>query len=133
MNPLLQGGAVTTAEDYMRFLTMLAQRGTFEGHRILSAGAVDAMETVQTLGKPMAYLPPGAMPGMQYALGNWCEGWSADGRCTLVSSPGAFGTYPWIDRQNGLYGIFFLRDRLPRVADHLLKARSEVIGSRPVR
>ena len=28
LNPLLQGGVVTTADDYLRFLTMLAQRGT---------------------------------------------------------------------------------------------------------
>ena len=54
-NPLLQGGVVTTADDYMRFLEMLARRGMFAGSRVLSAGAVDAMETVQTLGKPMAY------------------------------------------------------------------------------
>ena len=30
LNPLLQGGVVTTADDYLRFLTMLAQRGTYE-------------------------------------------------------------------------------------------------------
>lgn len=128
-NPLLQGGAVTTADDYMRFLEMLARRGMIAGNRVLSTGAVEAMETVQTLGKPMAYLPPGARPGMQYALGNWCERWTDGGECTLVSSPGAFGTYPWIDRQSGVYGIFFLHDRLPRVVEHLLKARSAIIRS----
>ena len=30
LNPLLQGGVVTTADDYLRFLTMLAQRGTYK-------------------------------------------------------------------------------------------------------
>ena len=126
-NPLLQGGVVTTADDYMRFLEMLARRGMFAGNRVLSTGAVEAMETVQTLGKPMAYLPPGARAGMQYALGNWCERWNDGGGCTLVSSPGAFGTYPWIDRQSGVYGIFFLHDRLPRVVEHLMKARAAII------
>ncbi len=128
LNPLFQGGVVTTANDYMRFLTMVVQRGMFDGHRILSAEAVETMETAQTLGMPMAYMPPGADPGMQYALGNWCERWGADGRCSLVSSPGALGTYPWIDRQSGMYGIFFLRDRFTRVAKHLLKARSAITG-----
>jgi CubicO group peptidase (beta-lactamase class C family) len=128
LNPLLQGGVVTTADDYMRFLTMVAQRGLFAGRRILSEEAVDAMETAQTLGIPMAYLPPGAKPGMQYALGNWCERWNDAGRCSLVSSPGALGTYPWIDRQSGIYGIFFLRDRFTRVSGRLTKARSSIIG-----
>jgi hypothetical protein len=76
----------------------------------------------------MAYKPPGAgHGGPQYALGNWCERWSADRRCTLVSSPGAFGTYPWIDRQSGLYGIFFTRTRLPRIVDDLVRARTAIL------
>ncbi|HEX4273344.1 MAG TPA: serine hydrolase domain-containing protein, partial [Rhizomicrobium sp.] len=36
-NPNLQGGAMTTADDYGRFLTMLAAGGIYQGHRILSA------------------------------------------------------------------------------------------------
>ena len=128
LDPLLQGGVVTTAQDYARFLTMLAQDGSADGKRILSTGAVDAMETAQTLGLPMAYKPPGAgHGGPQYALGNWCERWSADRRCTLVSSPGAFGTYPWIDRQSGLYGIFFTHARLPRIVDDLVRARTAIL------
>jgi CubicO group peptidase (beta-lactamase class C family) len=135
LNPLLQGGVVTTADDYMRFLGMLAQNGIGNGHRILSPGAVDAMETVQTLGKPMAYLPPGMASGakngqqLQYALGNWCEKWDANLRCTLVSSAGAFGTYPWVDRQSGLYGIFFTRERLTNVAANYLRARAAILAA----
>lgn len=127
LNPLLQGGVVTTADDYMRFLTMLAQHGKYEGRQILSAKAVDEMETIQTLGLPMAWVPPGAKASMQYALGNWCEAWEADGKCTLVSSPGAFGTFPWIDRTHGLYGIFFVKDRLPHIAQNLNEARMAII------
>ena len=122
-NPNLQGGLVTTAEDYAKFLTMLAANGLYRGRRILSPAAVAALETAHTLNIPMAYLPPGARGGGHYALGNWCEVVVANGRCTLVSSPGAFGTYPWIDRTTGLYGIFFMRYRLPRVADNLREAR----------
>lgn len=134
LNPLLQGGVVTTADDFMRFLTMLAQGGRVGDRQILSAQAIDVMETAQTLGKPMAYKPPGAVrgaqsDGVQYALGNWCETWDAQHRCKLVSSPGAFGTFPWIDRQSGLYGIFFTRTRLPKVVDQFLAARKAVIGA----
>lgn len=128
-NPLLQGGVVTTADDYMRFLTMLAQHGRYGGRQILSVRAVDAMEKVQMLGKPMAYRPPGARDrATQYALGNWCERWTEAGDCTLVSSPGAFGTFPWIDRTSGTYGIFFVDSRLPRVAAYFYKARDAILA-----
>ncbi|HEX3487166.1 MAG TPA: serine hydrolase domain-containing protein [Micropepsaceae bacterium] len=127
-NPLLQGGVVTTADDYMRFLGMLADHGRFAGRQILSTKAVDAMETIQTLGKPLAYVPPGAMGNAQYALGNWCERWTAGGHCTLVSSPGAFGTFPWIDWQTGTYGIFFMRDRLPGAVANFARARRAIIA-----
>jgi CubicO group peptidase (beta-lactamase class C family) len=130
-NPLLQGGVVTTAQDYMRFLTMLAQRGRFGVHQILSPQAVEMMETAQTIDKPMAWMPHGAIRHAQYALGNWCETWTADSRCTLVSSPGAFGTFPWIDRQSGLYGIFFMNERLPQVLPDVVKARKFILSATP--
>jgi len=131
-NPLLQGGVVTSASDYLKFLTMLAGDGRFEGRQVLSRTAVEEMERLQTGGAKMAWLPPGVDGGgrgIGYALGNWCEAWDADGRCTLVSSPGAFGTYPWIDRKSGLYGIFFERHRLPKVATEVKAARALAMGA----
>jgi CubicO group peptidase (beta-lactamase class C family) len=128
LNPLLQGGAVTTADDYMRFLTMLAAGGRIDGHQILSAQAVQEMEVVQTLGLAKGYLPPGAGSKGEYALGNWCEQHDADRNCTLVSSPGAFGTLPWIDRSTGTYGIFFLKDLLVRTGRHLRAARAAAMS-----
>jgi CubicO group peptidase (beta-lactamase class C family) len=123
-NPNLQGGAITTADDYGRLLTMLASNGLYQGRRILSAHAVDEMEQAQTRGLPMMFEPQGgAEQGLQYALGNWCGDVAKNGDCTLVASPGALGTYPWIDRTNGLYGIFFMRRRMPLVEKDIQAAR----------
>lgn len=131
-NPNLQGGAVTTAEDYGRFLTMLAADGVYQGHRILSAHAVDEMEHAQTLDVPKGFVPQGgADTGLEYALGNWCGAVASDGSCTLVASPGALGTYPWIDRSNGLYGIFFMRRRLPLVEKDIQAARHIIEQTAP--
>jgi CubicO group peptidase (beta-lactamase class C family) len=128
LNPLLQGGVVTTAEDYMRFLTMLAHGGVYNGKRILSAKAVEAMEVDQTASIPMNYVPPGASGrGAHYALANWCDVRNQAGRCTQVSSPGAYGTTPWLDRNSGLYGIFFIRSRDPDVAAPFEKAKAMII------
>ena len=129
LNPLLQGGAVTTADDYMRFLTMLAANGTFQGHQVLSEKSVAEMERVQTLGLARGYLPPGVPTGWDYALGNWCEQQAADRSCTVVSSPGAFGTIPWIDRRTGVYGIFFVKDLLIRQSRHLRTARAAAMAN----
>jgi len=132
-NPNLQAGVYTTAEDYAKFLTMLAAGGVYRGKRILSAKAVDDMETWQTRDRRMAYLPPGAesfATSAKYALGNWCEAVEGNGdRCWLVSSPGAFGTYPWIDRRSGLYGVFFLKYHLPKVVEDLRAARDMIMAA----
>ncbi|WEX07978.1 serine hydrolase domain-containing protein [Chelativorans sp. AA-79] len=157
-NPIIQAGLMTTAADYGRFLTMLANGGVFGGSRILSERAVEQMETLQTADVELTYCPPGCAgwspyegeprPGISpseprgggisagghlyavdgYALGNWCERADHFGRCLLVSSPGALGTWPWIDRQNDIYGIFVMRHRFPRVRENLFAAREVILN-----
>lgn len=124
-NPNLQAGVFTTADDYARFLHMLAAGG-YKNGRILSPKAFQAMETAQTLEIPRAFMPPGMPATAHYALGNWCESVGPDRQCVMASSPGAFGVYPWIDRSSGLYGLFFLKHRLAPVADDLRLARDLV-------
>lgn len=106
-NPILQGGANSTAEDYMRFLEMMAGDGKFRGKRVLSRRAVKTMLTDQTA--TATRTPTGAplLEKAHYGLGSWCETWDGKGRCIRISSLGAWGVYPWIDRQSGVYGIFF--------------------------
>jgi CubicO group peptidase (beta-lactamase class C family) len=127
-NPNLQGGAYTTAEDYGRFLGMVAGGGALDGHRVLSEAAVEELEKVQTTGLPMAYRPPGLVDVAAYDLGNWCEVAGPDGACLLASSPGAFGAYPWIDRRTGLYGLFFLKHQLPLVVEPIRQARELILS-----
>ena len=122
-NPNLQAGLVTTAEDYGRFLTMLAQDGRYGGRRVLSSASIQAMSEPQTLGLRKAYTPAGVTGSLQYDLGNWCEDTQPGPSCRLMSSPGALGTYPWLDLNSGLYGVFITRIRLPRIAPRIQAAR----------
>lgn len=110
-NPVLQGGAVSTAEDYLRFLSMLAQGGLYQGKRILSQGSVDEMLKDQTRTAVMTPADANPVQGAHYGLGNWCETWDATGACLRSSSIGAFGTYPWVEQKTGRFGIVFLYQR----------------------
>jgi CubicO group peptidase (beta-lactamase class C family) len=107
-NPVLQGGLVSTADDYFRFLKMLAQKGRFDGRRILSAKSVAMMMTDQTQSAKMNQTGAVVLQNAHYSLGNWCETWDAKARCTRSSSLGAFATYPWLDQKTGRYGLIFM-------------------------
>ena len=136
-NPVLQGGAWTTLEDHSAFLTMIAQDGLYRKRRILSAGAVAAMDRVMTLGVERGQSLPGEGPGKaEYMIAHWCERLEADGRCSLASSPGAFGAYPWVDRKTNLHGLILVQDKRPRIAAAEATLRNGLIrlfanGSQP--
>lgn len=110
-NPVLQGGAVSTAGDYLRFLRMIAQEGMYEGHRVLSRSSIDEILKDQTPKAFMTPAPENPIQGGHYSLGNWCESWDATGACLRNSSIGAFGTYPWVERKTGRFGIVFVYQR----------------------
>lgn len=107
-NPVLQGGAIGTADDYVRFLEMLAGKGTYKGHRVLSEQAVAEMMRDQTPSAKILPTNAALLENAHYGLGNWCETWDAQGHCTRSSSIGAFGTYPWVDLPTGRFGLVFI-------------------------
>lgn len=107
LNPVLQGGAVSTAEDYLNFLSMIAQGGVFAGERVLSPDAVKEMLADQTSGVVMTSTGSSILSDAHYALGNWCESWDDKGNGIRNSSLGFFGVYPWVERTTGYFGIIF--------------------------
>ena len=109
VNP--SGGAVSTAADYMNFLTMLLDKGMFGGKRILTEASVAQMESVQTSKVPKKYAPKMG-EGYDYGLGEWIEETDAKGNSTVVSSPGLFGTWPYIDKCRNYACIFFVKSLL---------------------
>lgn len=127
-NPMLQGGAWTTANDYAAFLTMIAQNGQVQGRQVLSADAVARMGRVMTLGLRKGFTAPGAQgKDVEYLLAHWCERRVED-RCTFETSPGLYGTYPWVDRESGLHGVIFLKDRLRRISEEERTLRNALLA-----
>lgn len=110
------GGLIASPDDYERILAMIAARGlAMDGRRILPEGIFPMMERNLVAGLPREKLPPAAETLAGYGIGFWCEAAAADGTCTILSSPGAFGTYPLLDRQRDIAILLMVESRLPRV------------------
>lgn len=109
VNP--SGGAVSTADDYMKFMVMLLNKGVHKGKQILSEESVEALKKIQTNGVKVGYAPKSA-EGFSYALGSWVVEDGANGAASTLASPGLFGTWPMIDFCRGYAYIFFVKSFL---------------------
>jgi CubicO group peptidase (beta-lactamase class C family) len=117
VNP--SGGAVSTADDYMRFLVMLLNKGKYGDRQILSETSVEALMQVQVKPQQIKYAPKAAA-GFTYALGSWVIE-EKDGKATALASPGLFGTWPMIDWCRGYAYLVIVKNVLgeERAGAHL--------------
>ena len=115
-NPRIAGGAQTSIDSYERVLRMLVDGGTYNGQQILSPDAVATMLSDQTAGAVLDSAPPTLEEYLGYGIGNWIVRRDAADVPIEFSSPGAFGTTPWIDFENEYYGLFMIDDTNQNVA-----------------
>ncbi len=130
VNP--SGGAKSTADDYMKFLVMLLNKGKYNGVQVLSEKSVNEMRKVQNKTVQIMYAPKSA-EGYLYASGSWVVTYTDstiyDGNkkskttvpplpeshsrevsiATCLASPGLFGTWPVIDYCRGYAYIVFVK------------------------
>lgn len=123
-SPMLAGGAQSTLRDYANFLSMIFNDGAFGETPVISSDDIREMQADQVRG---ALVKPGEfverVRGLKhtaiYGLGEWREQLDAAGHAVLISSPSWAGTYPWIDKTTGVYGIIIAHVGGPNVArDH---------------
>ncbi|GAA4043675.1 hypothetical protein GCM10022213_12930 [Parerythrobacter jejuensis] len=107
-NPLASGGAASTAEDYALFLTKLLADEIVADRATLLADRTNSVA--------IEFRPQGASEfgDWHYALGAFveCDNPSFDADCAddrIYSSPGSFGWTPWIDLENGYWGLIARR------------------------
>jgi len=121
--PQGNGGLYSTASDYALFCQMLLNRGTLNGHRYLSAGAMKFLTAPLT-----GDLPTGFFQNETYGNRGANYGWGL-GTCILreahpgvaeMLSPGTFGhggawgTQAWIDPVKGVaYVLMVQRSNFP--------------------
>ena len=109
VNP--SGGARSTADDYLKFLVMLLNKGNYAGKQILSEESVNELSKIQTTQAQIKYAPKSAM-GFNYALGSWVLESQDSQQATALASPGLFGTWPMIDYCRGYAYLVFVKNIL---------------------
>jgi CubicO group peptidase (beta-lactamase class C family) len=119
-SPNLAGGLYTSGQDYFNLLTALFPDA--RGHRLLSEDSIGQMESDQTSTLVHEFRAPGVMGDWSYGLGLWCES-PLEGRCTQINSAGAFGTFPWVDRESGTYGVLVTLGSIAEVLPFAMNLR----------
>lgn len=105
-NPLIAGGMRASMNEYARILHFVFDEGVWQGAALLDPGLFD----LQTR-EPYPDALVGNTPRDQltdssyYGLTAWLECATPDEGCEQLSSPGAFGFTPWLDRDAGYFAI----------------------------
>jgi D-alanyl-D-alanine-carboxypeptidase/D-alanyl-D-alanine-endopeptidase len=88
--------------EYEHILHFVFDKGVWQGSALLAPGIFDT-QTVT----PYPDATIGKSPGgeLRYGLTAWLECSTPQTGCAVISSPGAFGFTPWLDRDAGYYAI----------------------------
>jgi CubicO group peptidase (beta-lactamase class C family) len=102
INPLIAGGLRASINDYAGFLGLAFHKGTLGTVTVGTPALFDLQAREPFPDVMIGYTPFAAA---RYGLGSWvmCEKPAAG--CAVVTSPGAFGFTPWLDRDAGYYAI----------------------------
>jgi hypothetical protein len=103
-------GAQSTAEDYLKFLRMLLNKGKVNQVPFLTETSVTAFLQVQSPASKVAYSP---MKGetVGYAHGAWVIE-NKDGASTALCAPGLYGGWSMIDRCRGYAYLVITKNKL---------------------
>jgi D-alanyl-D-alanine-carboxypeptidase/D-alanyl-D-alanine-endopeptidase len=106
-NPLLAGGLIMSMNEYERVLHFVFEKGVWQGQPLLSPGVFDA-QTIEPY--PNVVIGKSPAPNLRYGLTAWLDCNTPQTGCNQISSPGAFGFTPWLDRDAGYYAILGMQD-----------------------
>ncbi|NNU33861.1 beta-lactamase family protein [Mucilaginibacter sp. S1162] len=98
------GGAISTPQDYLNFLVMILNKGTYNGKRILSEASIAQMQVNRITADVKVAYSPAEAGSLGYGYGEWVSK-TDDNKGWPISSPGLFGSFPWVDYKNGYAAI----------------------------
>jgi CubicO group peptidase (beta-lactamase class C family) len=124
--PNPSGGAWSSASDYLNFEIMFLNKGVFKGRRLLSKASVEKMMEPQT-NQTMIKYTPAAAQGYDYGYGIWIQQKDKNGKPVTVSSPGLFGTWPYVDFCRNYACIIFTKNLLGEKKRDIYEAIKKVV------
>jgi serine-type D-Ala-D-Ala carboxypeptidase/endopeptidase len=106
-NPRIAGGFYASINEFAPLLAITFHRGKYRQQQFIHSDLISQMGREPnpnvTIGiSPMARY---AKPPFRYGLTVWLECDTPATGCNSISSPGAFGFIPWIDRDHGYYAM----------------------------
>lgn len=124
--PWVASGAVSTLDDFTRFLRMLVGKGELEGRRVLDAASVTAMLRDQ-VPEHVDVQPVGFQAAkVRYGLGAWIETLPDDVVRASAPNVGAGGFSPWLDLDLDLAGVLVVQERGQRAQAQLRNVQDAV-------
>lgn len=108
-NPLIAGGMRISMNQYAKILQLIYHKGLWKNgdlqEQLTPANLFDEQAKMPYPNVIIGNMPPSAPNDFRYGLSAWLECATPAAGCQKMSSPGAFGFTPWIDRENGYYAI----------------------------
>jgi CubicO group peptidase (beta-lactamase class C family) len=106
LHPRVAGGLTASLDEYARILAISFHRGAYQGVTYAPASLFD-QQVIAPYPAATIGLSPFASLGLdfRYGLAAWLECSTPATGCSAMSSPGAFGWTPWLDRQAGYYAV----------------------------
>ena len=102
------GGARSTANDYISFLSMLLNKGMAGDKQVLSAKAVEELESVQFADLPIKSAPK-QLQGGHLTMGAYITDNDASGAPVVLICPNMLGTTPLIDKCRNYAAILIVQ------------------------
>jgi len=110
-NPLVAGGMRASAHDYGKLLGLIYHKGRLGNVTLATPALFDEQAR-----EPYPSVVIGASPAQRqgwnyrYGLAAWLQCGTPASGCASLSSPGAFGFTPWINRDAGYYATIAMEE-----------------------
>lgn len=103
-------GAKSSAADFINFLAMLLNKGSFNNKQILTEASVAMMHTLTTEASQIKYAPT-PMASLNYGMGEWILEMNSQGKASSVAAPSLHGSWPIVDLCRSYASVIFTNER----------------------
>jgi CubicO group peptidase (beta-lactamase class C family) len=105
-NARVAGGLLATPVEYGRILSLVLAEGQLNNQPFIDPVLVDRLFRNEHASAAVGTLPSGLdTRDWRYSFGAWLECDGPVTQCDIISSAGAYGLTPWVDRATGYTGL----------------------------